>query len=112
MDTGAVVAVEVHEADNGDTSTLSKTLESALESLGRVTPAPPCPDDPADLVTDKGYFSREILKDLDEGPWRARIAEPKRKGLNSWHGDHEARRAVYNNRVRISSGIGKLRWSR
>lgn len=34
-------------------------------------------------------------------------AEPKRNGLNSWRGDHEARRAVYNNRIRISSMVGK-----
>ena len=107
LDTGAVVAVEVHEADKGDTSTLQKTLKAAQESLRRVTSTPPCPDDPAELVADKGYFSRDVLKDLDGGPWRTRIAEPKRNGLNSWRGDHEARRAVYNNRIRISSMVGK-----
>ena len=107
LDTGAVVAVEVHEADKGDTSTLQKTLEAAQESLRRVTPTPPCPDDPAELVADKGYFSRDVLKGLDGGPWRSRIAEPKRQGLHNWRGDHEARRAVYNNRIRISSSVGK-----
>jgi len=107
LDTGAVVAVEIHEADKGDTSTLQKTLEAARESLSQVTPTPPCPDDPVDLVADKGYFSRDVLKDLHDGPWRTRIAEPKRNGLNSWRGDHEARRAVYNNRARITSGVGK-----
>lgn len=107
LDTGAVVAVEVHDADKGDTATLPKTLEAAQESLGRVTPTPPCPDDPAELIADKGYFSRDVLKAHEGGPWRTRIAEPKRNGLNSWRGDHEARRAVYNNRARISSGVGK-----
>lgn len=107
LDTGAVVAVEIHEADQGDTSTLLKTLKAAQGSLRRVTPTPPCPDDPADLVADKGYFSRGVLKKLDGGPWRTRIAEPKRNGLNSWRGDHEARRAVYNNRARTSSMTGK-----
>ena len=107
LDTGAIVAVEVQEVDKGDTSTLQKTLEAAQESLRRVTPTPPCPDDPAELVADKGYFSRDVLKGLDGGPWRTRIAEPKRNGLNSWRGDHEARRAVYNNRIRISSMVGK-----
>ncbi|OLN24779.1 Mobile element protein [Desulfovibrio sp. DV] len=52
LDTGAVVAVEVHEADKGDTSTLQKTLGTAQESLRRVTPTPPCQDDPAKLVAD------------------------------------------------------------
>ena len=107
LDTGAVVAGEVHEVDKGDTSTLQKTLKAAQESLRRVTSTPPWPDDPAELVADKGYFSRDVLKDLDGGPWRTRIAEPKRNGLNSWRGDHEARRAVYNNRIRISSMVGK-----
>ena len=107
LDTGAVVAVEVHEADKGDTSTLQKTLEAAQKSLRRATPTPPCPDDPAELVADKGYFSRDVLKDLDGGPWRSRIAEPKRQGLHNWRGDHEARRAVYNNRALISSMPGK-----
>jgi hypothetical protein len=107
LDTGAVVAAEIHEADKGDTSTLQKTLEAAQESLDRITSTPPRPDDPADLIADKGYFSRDILKAHDGGPWRSRIAEPKRNGLNSWRGDHEARHAVYNNRVRISSGVGK-----
>ena len=36
LDTGAVVAAEVHEADKGDTSTLHKTLEAARECLSRV----------------------------------------------------------------------------
>jgi hypothetical protein len=72
---GLFFAVEVHEADKGDTSTLQKTLEAAQESLRRVTSTPPCPDDPAELVADKGYFSRDVLKDLDGGPWRTRIDE-------------------------------------
>ena len=58
-------------------------------------------------MADKGYHSRAVLKELEDGPWKSRIAEPKRKGLSWWHGDHEARRAVYNNRARIASGIGK-----
>ena len=52
-------------------------------------------------------YKPEHAVDLDGGPWRSRIAEPKRNGLNSWRGDHEARRAVYNNRTRISSTAGK-----
>ena len=47
------------------------------------------------------------MKDLDGGPWRARIAEPQRRGVSRWHGDEEARRAVYNNRGRLRSEVGK-----
>jgi transposase len=59
------------------------------------------------LVTDKGYHSRPVLKDLDGGPWRSRIAEPKPKGVQRWRGDFEARRAVYGNRARLRSGVAK-----
>lgn len=58
LDTGAVVAVKVHEADKGDTTTLTKTLEAARESLGRVTPTPPCPDDPAEFRGQGVFLSR------------------------------------------------------
>jgi len=104
QDTGAVVAAEVHEADKGGHLNSAK---DAQKSLRRVTSAPPCPDDPAEVVADKGYFTRGVLKDLAGGPWRTRIAEPKRNGLNYRRGDHEAQRAGYNNRAWISSMAGK-----
>src|SRR4051795_9802228 len=69
--------------------------------------APPSSDDPAACVADKGYHSRAVLTDLDGGPWKTRIAEPQRRGVARWHGDTDARRAVYNNRTRLRSGVGK-----
>src|SRR3954463_15245840 len=36
-----------------------------------------------------------------------RIAEPQRRGVARWHGDKDARRAVYNNRNRLRSEVGK-----
>jgi transposase len=103
LDSGAVVGVEVHPADKGDTRTLGDTLETAQANLEQVGKGPSRAYQ-AELVADKGYHSRAVLKELDGGPWRTRIAEPKRNGLNWWHGDHDARRAVYNNRVRLGSG--------
>ena len=44
---------------------------------------------------------------MDGSPWRSRIAEPQRRGFCRRHGDEAARRAVYNNRVRLRSEIGK-----
>ena len=67
----------------------------------------PSSDAPAECVADKGYHSRAVLKGLDGGPWTSRIAEPRRAAFSRWHGDEEARRAVYNNRARLQSGIGK-----
>src|SRR5687768_7276430 len=106
LDTGAVLAAEVHAADEGDTTTLTGTLDAARRNLTRVG-APPSPDDPAECVADKGYHSRAVLTDLDGGPWKTRIAEPQRRGVSRWHGDADARRAVYNNRARLRSEVGK-----
>src|SRR5881398_527283 len=106
LDTGAIVAAEVHPADRGDTATLPETLKSAEADLAAVGAAP-TPEDPAELVADKGYHSRDGLKDLEDGPWRSRIAEKKAAGVHRWRGDDEARRAVYNNRARLRSGAAK-----
>jgi transposase len=104
LDTGAVVAAEMHRADQGDTATLPDTLASAARHLAAVEAAPSA-EAPAEMVADKGYHSRGVLKALDDGPWKTRIAEPKRDGFSRWHGDNAARRAVVNNRTRLLSGV-------
>ena len=48
LDTGAVVAAELHPADEGDTTTLSKTLAKAEANLEAVDAAPTS-EDPAEL---------------------------------------------------------------
>src|ERR671938_229874 len=106
LDTGAIVAAEVHPADQGDTVTLPGTLAAAEANLAAVGAAP-TPEDPAELVADKGYHSREGLKNLEDGAWKSRIAEEKGAGVSRWRGDEEARRAVYNNRARLRSGVAK-----
>ena len=106
LDTGAIVAAAVHPADRGDTATLPDTLEAAEANLAAVDAAP-TPEHPAELVADKGYHSRDGLKELEDGVWKSRIAEKKVAGVSRWHGDDEARRAVYNNRARLRSGVAK-----
>jgi transposase len=106
LDTGAIVAAEIHPADQGDTATLPATLEAAEAHLAAVDAAP-TPEDPAELVADKGYHSRDRLKELEDSAWKSRIAEKKGAGVSRWHGDEEARRAVYNNRARLRSGVAK-----
>jgi transposase len=81
LDTGAIVAAEVHAADEGDTATLPGTLAAAEANLAAVGAAP-TPEDPSELVADKGYHSREGLKDLEDGPWKSRIAEKKAAGVS------------------------------
>lgn len=107
LDTGVIVAAPIHPADAGDTATLGPTLEEAQKNLCAVGFAP-TPENPSDLVADKGYHSRDGLKELDGGPWKTRIAEPKpSQGYLRWHGDDEARAAVYGNRSRLKSDVGK-----
>jgi transposase len=107
LDTGVIVAAPIHPADQGDTTTLDPTLEAAARNLAEIGLAPTF-EDPCDLTADKGYHSREGLKDLDGGVWKTRIAEPKPpNGYLRWHGDEAARDAVYANRARLKSGIGR-----
>jgi transposase len=106
LDTGAVIAAEMHAADQGDTATLPDTLAAAAEHLAAVN-ATPTPEAPAELVADKGYHSRDGLKVLDDGPWKTRIAERRTNSILRWHGDNDARRAVYNNRARLLSEVAR-----
>ncbi len=89
LDTGAVIAAEVHASDQGDTRTMPGTLAGAAEHLAAVEAAPK-PEAPAELIADKGYHSRDGLKALDGGPWKNRISEPKRDEFSRGHGDDQA----------------------
>ena len=106
LDTGAIIAAELHEADQGDTVSLPVTLEAAMKQLAALDAAP-TPEAPAELITDKGYHSRDTLKHLADGPWKTRVSERRVDGVLRWHGDHAARRAVYNNRARLLSGVAR-----
>jgi transposase len=107
LDTGVIVAAPMHPADEGDTATLPGTLEAAARNLGEVGLAP-TQEEPCVLVSDKGYHSRQGLKDLAGGIWKTRIAEPKPvNGYLRWQGDDKARHAVYANRARLKSGVGR-----
>ena len=107
LDTGVIVAAPIHAADEGDTTTLEPTLAEVQKSLSAVGLTPTA-EDPCDLVADKGYHSRAVLKALADGAWKTRIAEPlPSRGYLSWHGDEAARAAVYGNRTRLRSCVGK-----
>ena len=80
LDTGAVIAAELHPADQGDTTTLPATLRAAEANRAALV-APPTPETPAECITDKGSFVRAVLKWLEDGAWKTRIAEPKGKAF-------------------------------
>lgn len=107
LDTGVIVAAPIHPADQGDTNTLDPTLKAAARNLAGIGLAPTC-EDPCDLVGDKGYHSRGVLKRLDGDVWKTRISEPApAKGVLRWQGDEAAQKAVYANRARLKSGVGR-----
>jgi transposase len=107
LDTGVIVAAPIQAADEGDTTTLEPTLAEVQKNLSAVGLTPTA-EDPCDLVADKGYHSRAVLKALADGAWKTRIAEPlPSRGYLSWHGDEAARAAVYGNRTRLRSCVGK-----
>ena len=106
LDTGIIVAAVLHPADQGDTTTIAGTLTAVENNLAPMSAAP-TKQKPSELVADKGYHSRAVLKTLDAGGWKTRIAKPKQSGFSRWHGDDKARAVVYANRIRLGSMIGK-----
>jgi transposase len=107
LETGAIVAVTVQDADDGDTSTMQETLISAAEHLEQVRPAD---DVLRELAADKGFHSNQSLTDLTALGIRTYISEPDR-GRRNWQDKPEARDAVYANRRRIRGPRGR-RWLR
>jgi len=103
LETGAIVAVTVHEATAGDTATLPETLTAAADQVERVQPDG---DGVEEAVADKGYHSNQMLVDLEAVGIRAYISEPYR-GRRNWDGKPDARDAVYRNRRRIRGARGK-----
>jgi transposase len=59
-----------------------------------------------EVVTDKGYHSREVVRDLSEAGVRTYISEPER-GPQKWNGQEAEQAAVYANRRRIRGERGK-----
>jgi transposase len=110
MDSGAVVAVTVQGADQGDTTTLAQTVEQARASLSQAAHDPQARDkmEPVrELVADKGYHSNDCVQEVQEAHHlTSYISEPKR-GRRRWKDNVQAQRAVYANRRRIRGGRGK-----
>ena len=64
------------------------------------------PDGPAELVTDKGYHSREVVRRLVEVGIRSYVSEPERRHQR-WIGQDAEQSAVYANRRRVRGQRGK-----
>jgi transposase len=110
METGAVVAVTVQGATEGDTSTIEGTLEAAEQNLGdareHADEESQMAKAPTEVVADKGYHSKAVMLGLRLVGWRTYVAEPRR-GCQNWAEERAERDAVYANRRRMKGARGR-----
>jgi transposase len=106
LETGALVAVTLQGADEGDTTTIVETAIAAAEQVedaqARVTEPQPLEE----IIADKGYHSNQTMIDLDAVGIRSYVAEPDR-GRRDWSETPEAQAPVYSNRRRIRGRRGR-----
>jgi transposase len=106
LDTGALVAVTLQGADNGDTTTISETAIAAAEQIEDAQADVAEPQPLEEIIADKGYHSNQTMVDLDAVGIRTYIAEPAR-GRRDWSDELEAQGPVYRNRRRIRGARGR-----
>ena len=117
METGAVVAVTLQEADLGDTTTVQETLVEAgttvAELIEREAEAQPLEKPQVNLggieevVADKGYHSGPVLQEMHAAGVRTYIPEKKQAGKRHWMGKEDQQQVVYANRRRLQRPKGK-----
>ena len=105
LDSGAMVAVTLHGADVGDTTSLVETAIVAAEQVEAAHAARPTAA-LTELVADKGYHSNQTMIDLHAVGVRSYVSEPDR-GRRRWTSAPAAQRAVYGNRRRINGARGQ-----
>jgi transposase len=106
LESGAIVAVTLQEADQGDTTTIQTTLPEAVEQLEAVAAINHKVKTGDELVTDKGYHSKQTVLAIQSLGLRTYISEPDR-GRQHWIDQHAERDAVYANRRRIRGERGQ-----
>jgi transposase len=109
LDSGALVAITLQDADQGDTTTLVETVIAAAEQVEAAHATTEAPGTLDEIVADKGYHSNETLVDLAAVGLRSYISEPDR-GRRDWSDAPEAQAPVYRNRRRMRGArAGRLR---
>jgi transposase len=106
LDSGALVAVTLHGADVGDTTSLVETAIAAAEQIEAAHTASATPAALTEIVADKGYHSNQTMIDLEAVAVRSYIAEPER-GRRHWTQTSDAQAPVYGNRRRVRGARGK-----
>ena len=106
LDTGAIVAVTLQGADEGDTTTIGETATAAADQTEDAQVDVGEPQALEEIIADKGYHSNQTMVDLDAVGIRSYIAEPDR-GRRDWSEYPEAQAPVYGNRRRIRGPRGR-----
>lgn len=116
LTSGALLAVTVQGADQGDTTTIHQTLTEAGEAVAELieheaTTGPE--EEPKvslggveEVVADKGYHSGRVIQDLAGVGCRSYIPEPDR-GRRNWGGKEDEQKQVYGNRRRVRGDRSK-----
>ncbi len=114
LETGAVLAVTLQPADQGDTATIVETLAQAGENVADMIAREAAEAEPGvnldgieEVVGDKGYHSGAALVGMKESGVRTYISEKKQTGKRHWIGKQDQQLAVYANRQRVSGNYGK-----
>ena len=114
METGAVLAVTLQPADQGDTTTMVETLAQAGENVADLIAREAAEPEPGvnlagieEVVTDKGYHSGPALVAMKAAGVRTYIPEKKQPGKRHWIGKKDEQQAVYANRQRVAGNHGK-----
>ena len=83
LETGALLAVTLQDADQGDTTTIIETAIAAAEQIEDAQAAVRAPQPLAEIIADKGYHSNQIMIELEAVGLRSYVAEPDR-GRRDW----------------------------
>ena len=110
LSSGALLAVTLQGADQGDTTTIHQTLGEAGEAVAELIEheAQAAPQEEPkvhlggveEVVADKGYHSGGVLRELQADGCRSYIPEPQR-GRRCWKGKTDEQKPVYANRRRV-----------
>lgn len=101
LSSGAIVAVTLQAADQGDTTTVVETLKEAQGQAELVNER-----GVEEVVADKGYHSGAVLIELHQDSVRSYIPELER-GRREWQGRQTEQEQVYANRRRVRGRRGR-----
>jgi len=103
LSSGALLAMTLQPANEGDTTTIHQTLEQAQATSRQINER-----GIEEVVADKGYHSGAVLKHLHGEAVRSYIPEPER-GRRNWQGEGKPveQKRVYANRRRVRAARSK-----